>query len=66
MLSRLEELIRHAINSESAENESNTPDWILASYLLSCLKAFNTAIQQREDWYGRNPHPTPEPPKEKP
>jgi hypothetical protein len=46
------------LNKESAENESNTPDHILAQYLLACLAAFNTAVQQRETWYGRDARPS--------
>lgn len=36
------------LNSYSAENGSNTPDTVLADYLLSCLEAFNTAVRTRE------------------
>jgi len=43
------------INKHSLENESNTPDWILAQYLIGCLAAFTTATRQRESWYGRDP-----------
>ena len=50
----LQEQIRAAINKHSAENMSNTPDYILALYLINCLEAFNTAVQQREKWYGRD------------
>lgn len=46
------------INKHSQENVSNTPDWILACYIQYCLLAFNTAVQQREQWYGRDPRPT--------
>lgn len=53
----LEAAIAAALNSFSAENASNTPDWILAQYLLGCLAAWNTAVQQRETWYGRDPRP---------
>ena len=42
------------INKHSIENESNTPDWLLAQYLISCLAAFTVATQQRETWYGRD------------
>ncbi len=56
-MSDLEKKIEQAINSVSAENDSNTPDFILAQYLISCLAAFNTAIQQRETWYGRDARP---------
>jgi hypothetical protein len=48
---RLEERIRAAVNSASAENASNTPDFILASYLIACLDAFNAATNARAKWY---------------
>lgn len=53
-MAKLEQLI----NYYSLENESNTPDWILAQYLRGCLTTFATAVQQRETWYGRNAAPT--------
>lgn len=47
-----------ALNRFSAENASNTPDWILAQYVLGCLAAWNRAVQQRETWYGRDARAT--------
>lgn len=41
------------INRYSQENESDTPDYILANYLLDCLAAYNRALQIRERWYSR-------------
>jgi hypothetical protein len=35
------------INKHSLENQSNTPDYILAQYLQSCLNAYT-----RDTWYG--------------
>ncbi len=35
------------LNSYSKENGSDTPDWILAEYLLSCLSAFDRATHAR-------------------
>jgi len=46
------------LNVHSAESESNTPDFILAQFMQSCLAAFNTAVQQRETWYGRDASPS--------
>jgi len=46
--------IRAAINHCSRENVSNTPDFILAEYLLSCLAAFESASMRREEWYGHH------------
>lgn len=34
------------INKYSKENSSNTPDWILAEYLESCLEVFNKTINK--------------------
>ena len=37
-----------AINRCSAENGSNTPDFILAEYLLDCLNAYENAVSRRD------------------
>ncbi len=44
---------RKVLNCESAENGSNTPDFILAEYLAVCLDAIDLAINAREEHYGR-------------
>lgn len=41
------------LNRHSKENGSNTPDFILARYLEHCLKAFDTAVDARSEWYDR-------------
>jgi hypothetical protein len=41
------------INHHSLEGASNTPDFILAEYLVSCLKTFGHTMTMREAWYGR-------------
>ena len=41
------------VNRYSAENGSDTPDFILAVYLLRCLDAFDESVNARERWYGR-------------
>ena len=51
--SRLRKEIEQAINKNSLENESNTPDFILAEFLTDCLRAFDRAVNRREKWYGR-------------
>lgn len=40
------------LNTYSRENKSNTPDFILAEYLVNCLWAFDTASNRRSRWYG--------------
>ena len=45
----LEELI----NKYGMENGSNTPDFILADYLNSCMRIFDKTMKQRDIWYGK-------------
>lgn len=48
----LQELIRMELNKRCVENESNTPDFLLAEYLIDCLKAWNKITKKRDKWYG--------------
>ena len=43
--------IENIINRGSKENDSNTPDFILANYLCNCLDAFTLATKNRDKWY---------------
>ena len=47
-LTEFEQDLRRLINKHCVENLSNTPDFILAEYLSSCLYAFNFATNRRE------------------
>lgn len=49
--------IQTTLNRHSAENGSNTPDFVLADYLLACLEAFDRTVRARESWYGRTDAP---------
>ena len=42
------------VNRYSLENISNTPDFILAEYLMVCLENFNKISNDRENWYGKH------------
>lgn len=44
------------INRFSKENDSDTPDFILAEYMNECLQNFNKTMAKREVWYGRQKH----------
>lgn len=44
---RLSKLLKHF----NREKESNTPDYILTRFLVSCLDAFDTAVTSRTKWY---------------
>lgn len=53
-MSDLRAAIESAINSNSGENGSDTPDFILAEYLTDCLDAFDKATRSRKAWYGHD------------
>lgn len=40
------------INRYSQENVSDTPDRILAQYMMNCLTAFEFATKERDSFYG--------------
>lgn len=48
--------LEQLINKYSKESESNTPDFILAEYLDTCLVVYNHAIEARDEWYGFEPN----------
>lgn len=52
-MTQFEKELMELINKHSIENESDTPDFILAEYLYRCLKNFKITINHRENWYGR-------------
>ena len=57
----LRQRLANLLNEFSAENGSDTPDFVLASYLVNCLNAFDLAVCERERWYDR-PIPNRAPP----
>ena len=40
------------LNTHSVENNSNTPDFLLSDFMVSCLHAFEEASLCREGWFG--------------
>ena len=44
--------LEQLINGYSMENNSHTPDFLLAQYLERCLDAFDEATRARDRWYG--------------
>lgn len=53
MAESFRDALESLINCHSMERGSDTPDFILARYLDSCLKAYDTAVCEREKWYSR-------------
>lgn len=44
--------LARVLNRHSAENRSGTPDFILAHYLMGCLRAWDLGTRARDRWYG--------------
>lgn len=44
--------LERLINRCSQEKGSNTPDFILAAFMASCLSVFDAAVRRRDEWYG--------------
>ena len=45
--------LEQLLNRYSKENGSDSPDFILAQYLIDCLDVYDRAVRAREVWYGR-------------
>lgn len=45
------------LNRHSRENDSNTPDFILAQHLDGLLRCFELSVLARDKWYGIQPRP---------
>lgn len=54
MRSEFERELSGLLNKYSLENKSNTPDFILARYMVKCLNAYNKAISKRDKWFNNS------------
>ena len=54
--------LQNLINTHNRENESDTPDYILADFLGVCLNGFDEAVRRRRAWYGADQPGVPEDP----
>ena len=48
-----EQELTDLINRYSKENDSDTPDFILAEYLEICLNTWALITKKRDEWYGQ-------------
>lgn len=48
---KFRENLQKLLNEYSREHESNTPDFILARFILEAVKAFDNAANTRDVWY---------------
>jgi hypothetical protein len=52
-MTKFREELEKLINKMSLENNSDTPDFILAEYSEDCLTSFDKATNRRNAWYNR-------------
>jgi len=43
--------VRGILNSLSIDTECDTPDFILADYLVNCLQNYHETIKLRDKWH---------------
>lgn len=48
----MEKELADLLNKYSRENASNTPDFLLAEYLMDCLRAYERVVEQNRRWHG--------------
>jgi hypothetical protein len=58
--SNLRRDLAQVINRHSLENRSDTPDFILGDFLSQVLESFDTAVNERANWYARHGNIRPE------
>lgn len=46
-----EKELKNLLNRHSLEGGSDTPDWVLADYLVACLAVFDSATKKRTGFY---------------
>lgn len=51
-MSTFERELEELLNKYCEENNSNTPDFILASFVSRCLDLWNEHTNKRDIWYG--------------
>jgi len=54
MIMTFEKELESLLNKYSVENDSNTPDFILAGYITACLSTWDIYTRARDKWYGTN------------
>jgi hypothetical protein len=53
--SKLFDELSALLNMHNRESKSDTPDFILAGYMLACLRAYEKAVKDRDKWLGLVP-----------
>jgi hypothetical protein len=54
-LSEFRDELRALINRHGIENHSDTPDYIIAQFLVDCLLGYTRTVRGRDAWFGFDP-----------
>jgi hypothetical protein len=49
--------LAHVMNINSVDTALDTPDWVLADYLIDSLKSLDKQNHNRDQWFGWNREP---------
>jgi hypothetical protein len=49
----MEKELAALLNKYSQEEGGDTPDFLLAEYLVSCLSTWNTIVKKRDVWWNK-------------
>lgn len=52
MVEELKRDLASVLNRHNIDNQLNTPDFILADYIVRCLESFEEANKERNRWNG--------------
>ena len=55
MTKEFTEKLQVLLNNNGIDTICNTPDYILAEYLTSCLETYANTVQSRDTWFGFKP-----------
>lgn len=50
-MTKFEEKLTELINTYYTQNDSKTPDFILADFIMNSINAFNNSVILRDKWY---------------
>lgn len=50
-MTKFEEKLIELINTYCTQNDSKTPDFILADFVMNSINAFNNSVILRDKWY---------------
>jgi hypothetical protein len=51
----LKDELSNLLNKHSRENMSDTPDFLLAEFMMDCLTSYEAVVRKRDAWFGFSP-----------